>query len=139
MVWQVHWAEDDSDGHPVLVVHLEAVLKQDRVAAERGAEAILAHMEAALASRLSDAPGCPEQLVVVLDSRGAPTIQVHTSAFPSDSVQRYGAQDFCLLRGWNGIWNHIAFLRTCCQTPQEALLGMVCSFGGWCEPFRTSL
>ena len=60
----------------MLVVHLEAALKQDTAAAERGAEAILAHMEAALADRLSDASGHPEQLVVVLDSRGAPTMQV---------------------------------------------------------------
>lgn len=76
VVWQVHWAEDDGDGRPVLVVHLEAALEQDAVGAATAAEAILAHMESALQRRFDDAPGRPEQLVVVLDSRGASTLQV---------------------------------------------------------------
>ncbi|CAL8467562.1 g7100 [Coccomyxa elongata] len=71
----VHWAEDDSDGHPVLVVHLGAALEQDAAGAATAAEAILAHMESALQRRFNDAPGRPEQLVVVLDSRGASTLQ----------------------------------------------------------------
>lgn len=73
---QVHWAEDDADGHPVLVVHLEAALQQDAAGAASAAEAILAHMETALQRRFDDSPGSPEQLVVVLDSRGASTLQV---------------------------------------------------------------
>ncbi|KAK9909565.1 hypothetical protein WJX75_004195 [Coccomyxa subellipsoidea] len=71
----VHWAEDDADGHPVLVVHLEAALQQDAAGAASAAEAILAHMETALQRRFDDSPGSPEQLVVVLDSRGASTLQ----------------------------------------------------------------
>ncbi|BDA42790.1 hypothetical protein COCOBI_03-6830 [Coccomyxa sp. Obi] len=71
----VHWAEDDRDGHPVLVVHLEAALEQDAAGAATAAEAILAHMESALQHRFDDGPGRPEQLVVVLDSRGASTLQ----------------------------------------------------------------
>ena len=49
---------------------------QDDAGAAAAAEAILAHMEYALAHRLGDAPGRPEQLTVVLDSHGAPTLQV---------------------------------------------------------------
>ena len=36
---------------------------------------VVAEVEAAVGSRLSNAPGRPEQLVVVLDCRGAPTLQ----------------------------------------------------------------
>ena len=37
-------------------------------------------MEYALAHLLSDEPGRPEQLTVVLESHGAPTLQVRTPA-----------------------------------------------------------
>lgn len=40
-------------------------------------------MEAAVGSRLSNAPGRPEQLVVVLDCRGAPTLQARCPRFQS--------------------------------------------------------
>ena len=36
---------------------------------------VVAEVEAAVGSRLSNSPGRPEQLVVVLDCRGAPTLQ----------------------------------------------------------------
>ena len=49
---------------------------QDAAAADAAAEAILAHMEYALVHLLSDEPGRPEQLTVVLESHGAPTLQV---------------------------------------------------------------
>lgn len=73
---QVHWAKDDPEGRPVLVVHLEAALRQDAAGAKQAAEAILTHMECALQQRLADDAAGPEQVVVVLDSRGAPTLQV---------------------------------------------------------------
>ena len=79
LVWackQVHWAQDDSEGRPVLVVHLAAALRQDTAGAKRAAEAILTHMEYALQQRMRDDLSGPEQVVVVLDSRGAPTLQV---------------------------------------------------------------
>ena len=72
---QVHWAKDDAEGRPVLVVHLKAALRQDAAGAKRAAEAILTHMECVLQRRLRDDLGGPEQVVVVLDSRGAPTLQ----------------------------------------------------------------
>ena len=72
---QVHWAKDDAEGRPVLVVHLKAALRQDAAGAKRAAEAILTHMECVLQQRLRDDLGGPEQVVVVLDSRGAPTLQ----------------------------------------------------------------
>ncbi|EIE24556.1 hypothetical protein COCSUDRAFT_40921 [Coccomyxa subellipsoidea C-169] len=71
----VHWSDDDADGHPVLVVHLEAALQQDAAGAASAAEAILSHMEAALRRHFDNNPSSPEQLVVVLDSRGASTLQ----------------------------------------------------------------
>ena len=80
---QVHWAKDDAEGRPVLVVHLQAALQQDAAGAKRAAEAILTHMEYALQQRMRDDLSGPEQVVVVLDSRGAPTLQVapvHTPA-----------------------------------------------------------
>lgn len=81
---QVHWAKDDPEGRPVLVVHLQAALKQDAAGAKRAAEAILTHMEYALQQRLRDDLDGPEQVVVILDSRGAPTLQVCPSgAMPS--------------------------------------------------------
>ena len=73
---QVHWAKDDEEGRPVLVVHLHAALKQDAAGAKRAAEAILTHMEYCLQQRMRDDLSGPEQVVVVLDSRGAPTLQV---------------------------------------------------------------
>lgn len=60
----------------MLVVHLEAALQQDAAGAASAAEAILSHMEAALRRHFDNNPGSPEQLVVVLDSRGASTLQV---------------------------------------------------------------
>ena len=66
---------------------------QDDAGAIAAAEAILAHMEYALAHRLGDGPGRPEQLTVVLDSHGAPTLQVRPvedwlvlarTSFPAD-------------------------------------------------------
>ena len=43
---------------------------------------VVAEVEAAVGSRLSNSPGRPEQLVVVLDCRGAPTLQArHSLAF----------------------------------------------------------
>ena len=60
----------------MLVVHLGAALEQDASGAATAAEAILGHMEGALQHRFDDGPGRPEQLVVVLDSRGASTLQV---------------------------------------------------------------
>ena len=75
MLAQVHWAQDDPEGRPVLIVHLKAALKQDTAGAKRAAEAILTHMECILQQRLRDDGGGPEQVVVVLDSRGAPTLQ----------------------------------------------------------------
>ncbi|CAL5219443.1 g1275 [Coccomyxa viridis] len=71
----VHWAKDDTEGRPVLVVHLQAALKQDAAGAKRAAEAILTHMEYCLQQRMRDDLSGPEQVVVVLDSRGAPTLQ----------------------------------------------------------------
>ena len=59
----------------MLIVHLKAALKQDAVGAKRAAEAILTHMECVLPQRLRYDLGGPEQVVVVLDSRGAPTLQ----------------------------------------------------------------
>lgn len=61
---------------------------QDAADADAAAEAILAHMEYALAHRLSDMPGRPEQLTVVLDSRGAPTLQVRPSHTRSPLLRR---------------------------------------------------
>ena len=60
----------------MLVVHLQAALQQDAAGAKRAAEAILTHMEYALQQRMRDDLSGPEQVVVVLDSRGAPTLQV---------------------------------------------------------------
>ena len=79
---QVHWAKDDAEGRPVLVVHLHAALRQDAAGAKRAAEAILTHMEYALQQRMRDDLSGPEQVVVVLDSRGAPTLQVGLAPLP---------------------------------------------------------
>ena len=81
---QVHWAQDDAQGRPVLVVHLAAALRQDAAGAKRAAEAILTHMEYALQQRMRDDLSGPEQVVVVLDSRGAPTLQVAPALVPAD-------------------------------------------------------
>ena len=56
---QVHWAQDDPEGRPVLIVHLKAALKQDAAGAKRAAEAILTHMECVLQRRLRDDLGRP--------------------------------------------------------------------------------
>ncbi len=85
---QVHWAKDDTEGRPVLVVHLQAALKQDAAGAKRAAEAILTHMEYCLQQRMRDDLSGPEQVVVVLDSRGAPTLQVRPAAIPAFSGLR---------------------------------------------------
>ena len=66
----------------MLVVHLRAALQQDAVGAKRAAEAILTHMECALQQRLRDDLSGPEQVVVVLDSRGAPTLKVLPRGWP---------------------------------------------------------
>lgn len=84
---QVHWAKDDPEGRPVLVVHLRAALQQDAAGARRAAEAILTHMECALRQRLRDDMSGPEQVVVVLDSRGAPTLKVLQRGWPSSLLE----------------------------------------------------
>ena len=81
----MHWAQDDAEGRPVLVVHLHAALRQDAAGAKRAAEAILTHMEYALQQRMRDDLSGPEQVVVVLDSRGAPTLQVSLVPTPASS------------------------------------------------------
>ncbi|KAK9828057.1 hypothetical protein WJX81_006250 [Elliptochloris bilobata] len=73
----VQWVGADSARRPVLAIRLGPALRScDAAAAARFAEAVVAEVEAAVGSRLSNAPGRPEQLVVVLDCRGAPTLQV---------------------------------------------------------------
>jgi hypothetical protein len=160
----VHWAEDDPDGHPVLVVHLHAALQQDKAAAQSAAEAILAHMEAALETRLSDDPGCPEQLVVVLDSRGAPTFQVSLWASRSFlllfqrrylSRNGYVFEEDCLCERlcdvttcspaeavveWSVQCTHVLVLKMTRQAGDiQCPVSMVsCSSGGWCGRFRIS-
>jgi hypothetical protein len=47
---------------------------------------VVAEVEAAVGVRLSNAPGRPEQLVVVLDCRGAPTLQARGVRWPCHRV-----------------------------------------------------
>ena len=92
---QVHWAKDDPEGRPVLIVHLKAALRQDAAGAKRAAEAILTHMECVLQQRLRDDLGGPEQVVVVLDSRGAPTLQARRLCFWQPVSQGPDAMHVC--------------------------------------------
>ena len=52
-------------------------------------------MEYALAHLLSDEPGRPEQLTVVLESHGAPTLQVRPAGAPRVADERWAARGMC--------------------------------------------
>ena len=85
---------------------------QDDAGAAAAAEAILAHMEYALAHRLGDAPGRPEQLTVVLDSHGAPTLQVR----PRGRRRALGSERWWLS---DGEWRRNG---CCCRLPARMSL-----------------
>ena len=132
---QVHWAEDDPEGRPVLVVHLRAALQQDAVGAKRAAEAILTHMECALQQRLRDDMSGPEQVVVVLDSRGAPTLKVLPRGWPFNLLEvgsltcvegPVGCPSVALVLMSPALrWLYIAWGTDCCMT-EMPVLPIVC-------------
>ncbi|CAL8462219.1 g1750 [Coccomyxa elongata] len=77
--WEQHiqWHGSDEEGHPILLVHLARMCDDCQSAehAQQAADAVISQVELAVRRRLDNEVG-PDQLVAVVDARGASALQV---------------------------------------------------------------
>ncbi|KAK9817044.1 hypothetical protein WJX72_008826 [[Myrmecia] bisecta] len=74
----VQWQGKDPQGRPILVIRIGKALRQYKYRGhdlEAIAEAIVSQTEEAVRHKLTNAPGGPDQVVVVMDALGATNLQ----------------------------------------------------------------
>ena len=100
---QLYWSTDSSSGHPVLVIEIgNASREYSKHDLLLFAEAIVTQVEKAVRHRFSDAPGYPEQMMVVTSCQGASALKVslgppsppphtHTKSPPTCNIPLLGS------------------------------------------------
>ncbi|KAK9906365.1 hypothetical protein WJX75_000628 [Coccomyxa subellipsoidea] len=73
----IQWHGSDEEGHPILLLHLATMCNECQSAehAQQAADAVISQVELAVRRRLDNEVG-PDQLVAVVDARGASALQV---------------------------------------------------------------